>query len=93
MYVCDLVFLSRYMRPEGPWQQWLFLVTRQTSWPTGLTGHSGPLVPGEELFYRVSWIVRVLETERTGFVIGRGFFWSRVVALHHRKFVFYNLLR
>ena len=43
--VCDLVFLSRYMRPEGPWQRWLFLVTRQTSWPTGLTGHSGPLVP------------------------------------------------
>ena len=34
MLVCDLVFLSRYMRPEGPWQRlrrclmqrrWLFL--------------------------------------------------------------------
>ena len=44
-YVGDLVFVSRHMRPEGPWQRWLFLVTRQASWPTGLIGHSGPLIP------------------------------------------------
>ena len=52
--VCDLVFLSRYMRPEGPWQRlrrclmqrrWLFLYTIIPCARTGLTGHSGPPTP------------------------------------------------
>jgi hypothetical protein len=52
--VCDLVFLSRYMRPEGPWQRlrrcleqrrWLFLYTCIPCARTGLTGHNGPPTP------------------------------------------------
>ena len=52
--VCDLVFLSRYMRPEGPWQRlrrcleqrrWLFLYTSFPCTRTGLTGHSGSPTP------------------------------------------------
>ena len=54
LYVCDLVFLSRYIRPEGPWQRlrrclkqrrWLFLYTLFPCARTGLTGHSGPPTP------------------------------------------------
>ena len=44
--VCDLVYLSRYMRPEGPWQRWwAFPSTFMPCARTGLTGHSGPPTP------------------------------------------------
>ena len=46
MCLCDIVFLSRYMRPEGPWQRrWLLLYTLFPCARTGLTGHSGPPTP------------------------------------------------
>ena len=44
--MCDLVFLSRYMRPEGPWQRrLLFLYTIFPCAWIGLTGPSGPPAP------------------------------------------------
>ena len=52
--VCDLVFLSRYMRPEGPWQRLrrclsngggCFYIPFFPCARTGLTGHSGPPTP------------------------------------------------
>ena len=56
MVMCDLVFLSRYMRPEGPWQRrsrcrsnggGLFYLPLSLipCARTGLTGHSGPPTP------------------------------------------------
>ena len=42
-------FLSRYMRPEGPWQRWwAFLSPIVPCARTGLTGHNGPPTPRTE---------------------------------------------